>query len=201
MSPVAEYLQSTKDPLEAQFDAERAAMAAKSSGPAANEFDPEQDEAASETGTLLPSPLAHVFLLAGKATFTMVSKATGKRFTFKVQRPKADAERTAQYGPARRVPYFVSVLNGPSNTSDYAYLGQIWQDAEKLTYEIGRKSRIGADAPSQRAALWLAKALNRPELLDQCTIYHMGACGRCGRALTVPESVASGIGPECATRM
>ena len=29
-------------------------------------------------------------------------------------------------------------------------------------------------------------------------VWHEGRCGRCNRALTVPESIASGIGPECA---
>jgi len=28
-------------------------------------------------------------------------------------------------------------------------------------------------------------------------VFHEGACGRCGRTLTVPESIASGFGPEC----
>jgi hypothetical protein len=28
-------------------------------------------------------------------------------------------------------------------------------------------------------------------------VWHEGRCGRCGRALTVPESVERGIGPEC----
>lgn len=27
--------------------------------------------------------------------------------------------------------------------------------------------------------------------------YHMGICGRCGRALTTPESITRGIGPVC----
>jgi hypothetical protein len=26
---------------------------------------------------------------------------------------------------------------------------------------------------------------------------HEGRCGRCGRTLTVPESIDSGFGPEC----
>lgn len=28
-------------------------------------------------------------------------------------------------------------------------------------------------------------------------IWHEGKCGRCGRQLTVPESIESGFGPEC----
>jgi hypothetical protein len=29
-------------------------------------------------------------------------------------------------------------------------------------------------------------------------IWHSGRCGRCSRRLTVPESIAAGIGPDCA---
>ena len=29
-------------------------------------------------------------------------------------------------------------------------------------------------------------------------VWHEGICGRCGRKLTVPESVERGLGPECA---
>jgi hypothetical protein len=32
-------------------------------------------------------------------------------------------------------------------------------------------------------------------------VHHEGRCGRCGRTLTVPESIESGIGPECAKKM
>jgi hypothetical protein len=28
-------------------------------------------------------------------------------------------------------------------------------------------------------------------------IWHEGRCGRCGRKLTVPESIHNGYGPEC----
>src|ERR1019366_4832357 len=28
-------------------------------------------------------------------------------------------------------------------------------------------------------------------------VWHEGKCGRCGRKLTVPESIERGIGPEC----
>jgi hypothetical protein len=32
-------------------------------------------------------------------------------------------------------------------------------------------------------------------------VHHEGKCGRCGRKLTVPESVKSGFGPECAGKI
>jgi hypothetical protein len=35
---------------------------------------------------------------------------------------------------------------------------------------------------------------------DKLEVWHEGRCGRCGRRLTVPESIESGLGPECATK-
>ena len=34
-------------------------------------------------------------------------------------------------------------------------------------------------------------------LPEQFHVYHSGACGRCGRELTDPESIKLGIGPTC----
>jgi hypothetical protein len=28
-------------------------------------------------------------------------------------------------------------------------------------------------------------------------VWHEGSCARCGKKLTVPESIESGFGPEC----
>lgn len=177
----------------------------------AQAFDPARDpqklsaDDVDPAGAQLEGPLARMFMLAGNAIFTVVSKKTMTRFTFRLSRPDPDPakdqEHRIRYGTPRRVPIFVAVLSGPENTSDYTYLGQLWQDAEKFTYSVGRKSRVGADAPSQKAATWLALALNFPEKLSQCEIWHEGRCGRCGRRLTVPSSIESGIGPECATKM
>lgn len=154
-------------------------------------------------GALLATPAAIGFMLAGNATFTLVSKNTLKRFTFKLTRPKDDPVRDnrSSQPPRRTLPIWVSVLSGPNNDSDYAYLGTIWQNAQGFEYAVGKKSRVDKDAGSQKAAAWLTKALVDPSKFDQCEIWHEGKCGRCGRKLTVPSSIASGIGPECATRM
>lgn len=54
------------------------------------------------------------FLLAGKAIFTVVSKKSGNRFTYKVKKyDNGDL-------------WFVSVLTGPDNYSSYSYLGTIF---------------------------------------------------------------------------
>jgi hypothetical protein len=121
------------------------------------------------------------FALAGNATFTVTSVKTGTRFTFKVRKPSADA------------PHFVSVMTGCDNESDYTFLGTIFDGAN---YVHGRKSRIAADAPSAVAFAWFWR--NVASLPSAVTVHHEGKCCRCGRKLTVPESIESGIGPECA---
>jgi hypothetical protein len=39
------------------------------------------------------------------------------------------------------------------------------------------------------------------ELHPQLIVHHENHCGRCGRTLTVPESVERGIGPDCLAKM
>jgi len=43
---------------------------------------------------------------------------------------------------------------------------------------------------------------NTQPLIDKgFALHHEGKCGRCGRKLTVPLSIETGIGPECASKM
>lgn len=134
----------------------------------------------------LPQGTERAFLLSGNVVFTVVSRKTGARFTFKVRQPKLDS------------PHFVSVLTGSDNDSDYSFLGSIFADG---TYRHGRKSTIGQDAPSARAFAWFYGMLSDPDrLAAQAEVWHEGRCCRCGRRLTVPSSIEFGIGPECAKR-
>jgi hypothetical protein len=123
------------------------------------------------------------FLLAGKSTVTLRSTKTQKRFTYRVR--KSEDGRV----------WFVALLNGPDNESSYGYIGII---RAGKTFEHGRKSKVAADAPSVKAFAWFFANLAAGERLgDGVEVWHEGKCGRCGRKLTVPESIAHGIGPEC----
>jgi len=124
------------------------------------------------------------FILAGNAIFTVSNTKTGNHFTYRVCKPGDSS------------PHFVQVLTGPDNTSDYTFLGTIFNEQ---TYRHGKKSPINDNAPSEVAFKWIWQNFNR--LPDCIEINHEGHCGRCGRLLTTPESVESGIGPICKEKM
>jgi hypothetical protein len=134
------------------------------------------------------------FVLAGKSRFTIVSKQSGARFTFRV---------TASQNPGS-VTHFVSLLTGNDNESAYTYIGQVRANGR---FDHGRKSPIAATAASVKALSWFWTVVMEERENAVTTIpakvefWHEGRCCRCGRALTVPASIARGIGPECAGKM
>lgn len=125
--------------------------------------------------------------LAGNATLTITSKQTGERFTYRIRRKK-DADF-----------YFVSVLTGADNENDYTYLGALPSGRYLAPAKPGRG--VGRDAPSSVAFAWAWKWRNHPRFGEFVEVRHEGRCCRCGRKLTVPESIDSGLGPECAEKV
>jgi hypothetical protein len=133
------------------------------------------------------------FALAGNATFTVTSRKTGTRFTYKVRKPSPTT------------PHFVKLLSGPDNESDYRFFGTIFTNTDAKTGRTSFDFRhahptstmISPEAPAAKAFSWLWRNLDNPDNLAQVEIHHEGRCCRCGRKLTVPESIESGIGPEC----
>lgn len=125
------------------------------------------------------------FMQAGNATFTLKSLRTGDRFTYKVA--ESDDGKC----------FFVRVLTGPNNESDYQYLGVI----RNGVYAHGRRSRIGSEASSAKAFTWFHQQMVDGKLHPQLEVWHEGHCGRCNLPLTVPELIACGFGPICAKKM
>jgi hypothetical protein len=131
------------------------------------------------------------FLFAGNCLFTIANLATGKHFTYKLEAP--DEQKNPQ-DPV----FFVKVLTGPDNTRDYEFLGMVFSFCK---YVHSRKSRINQDAPSEVAFVWLLARLLKGNLPECVQVYHHGRCGRCGHVLTVPSSIETGLGPECAAKV
>jgi len=119
------------------------------------------------------------FIFAGKSIFTCKNVETGKRFTFGVRKHKKDEI------------YFVSVLSSPDI---YTFIGSIRKDTN---YKHSLKSTVTEDAQSVDVFDYIIRSLRVDKLPKIVQIWHEGKCGKCGRRLTVPESIESGIGPQC----
>lgn len=133
---------------------------------------------------LIENPAAaRSFVLGGNSRFTLVSKKTGGRFTY---RAKADADGERWY---------ISVLTGSDNESDYEFLGTVFANH---AFRHGRKTRVSESAPSAAAFRWTWEKMLRNALPVE--FWHEGRCCRCNRVLTDPASIVSGIGPECAKK-
>lgn len=132
---------------------------------------------------------ARKFALAGNATFTLVSEDTQKRFTYRMSKCDKNAAL-----------YFIEVLVGSDNVSDYRYCGCYNNDTCKFTPTVSyRNSPTYAWPASLRAIQYFL--CNIDNLSCKLHMYHEGKCARCGRKLTTPESITRGIGPECLRRM
>jgi hypothetical protein len=128
------------------------------------------------------------FALAGHAKLTLSSLKTGARYTFQINQAKdrATGERQKRW--------FVSLLSGPDNNSDYQYVGMITEDHQ---FVLTKASRFAADSLPVRGFNFFWQHAGSDRMPPQMEIRHSGHCGRCGRTLTVPESIDSGIGPIC----
>ena len=127
------------------------------------------------------------FVFAGSATVTLRSKKTGERFTYKI---KASDDGEC---------HFVKYLRGPANERDYAYLGYIRKN--KRYAHGGLKAHAGPNTPVAVAFEFFGECLWQGKLSRHLEVFHEGKCGRCGRKLTVPGSIKTGLGPDCAEIM
>ena len=94
------------------------------------------------------------YVTAGNATFTVLSKRTNNRFTFRVRAPREGL-------PGRPVPLFVQVLTGCDNESDYTFLGSLFDRRE---YRHGARSQISPNAKSAQAFEWFGGTLTPYQL-------------------------------------
>lgn len=130
------------------------------------------------------------FIYAGNAIFT-VSNPTGEHYTYRVTKPdNQDVNKPI---------WFVSFLSGPDNTSDYSYLGLLSRkDDGSWSFFATKASKAKPDSKVFKVAGWaLTIVLEEQPLPTGYKIQHAGRCGRCGRPLTDPESIATGLGPIC----
>lgn len=141
------------------------------------------------------------FALAGDARFTVepdpawaAGRGCPPHWTFRLRRVEFAGGRTC---------LFASLLTGPDNEASYTYLGVVREDTGEV--RLTAKSGLADDSwPVRVLRRVLARLFAGEGAAVEAAgwkVHHEGRCGRCGRVLTVPESIETGIGPECAKRM
>lgn len=129
---------------------------------------------------------------AGRATIT-ISNPRGAHATFKVKTAKSGVH-------AGRV--FVEV---PDESAQYGWrsVGEVLDPGQAF---FAFRAYRGCSAELAYAVTLVLDALYGSRNLDACIggpylVQAADTCGACGRALTHPDSIPVGIGPECAAKL
>lgn len=141
--------------------------------------------------------LTKEFFAAGKAIFTIepskqyIDSTPDKKshYTYQIKRSKDGKV------------YFISFFTGRDNYNDYSYLGLFIPTTGEV--KLTSKSRWTNDDRVVKIVSRTIKAIyeNKQRQIEDngWNVHHVGHCCRCGKRLTVPASIETGIGPECET--
>lgn len=131
--------------------------------------------------------MKYLDLFHGKTVFTISNQE--KHYTFKVE----------QIGDYNR--FIVKVLTGSDNSNSYTYLGMLFSRSPtpvKLTV----KSKFNKDSTPYKAFVYAQGVLSgNIKISEGFSILPSGTCFKCGRKLTTPESIRTGLGPVCGGRV
>lgn len=119
-------------------------------------------------------------IFAGNSIFTIVSKKTGNRFTYKIYKKNDNL-------------WFCYLMTGCDNESHYSYIGYY----KNNNFQWSVRCNILPTSPSILALNYLL-TYKELSLVD---IFHCGRCCKCGKLLTTPESIEKGIGPKCESKI
>ncbi len=125
--------------------------------------------------------LTSQFLRAGRASF-LIANPQGERLTVYVK-----ARKDGQI-------FYVSIRHA----------NEPWQFSgmyDTVSNEVRRTPKAKVDDRTLKIVNWAIKLIvdQRP-VPTGYRLEHTGRCGRCNRLLTDPESIRTGLGPECGGR-
>jgi hypothetical protein len=142
------------------------------------------------------------FVLAGHAVTTLVEIANGTRYTYYIKRVVDDVKQAdGAIKSVERDRWFVHLLCGSDNARSYRYLGCVdgANGYKGFRTTTGTKKNKSASAANINlfgdTLCWL---LDGTAAGHKVQVWQRGICGRCCAPLTVPTSIATGLGPVCA---
>lgn len=122
------------------------------------------------------------FITAGNCTFTLKSLKSGKHITYKAV--------YSEYCGTGKI--YIKYMSGSDNESNYTRLCSI-----EPSGILKKRSKVNPESLSWKVFRYVYTKLITDTYMPGLEIWHSGTCARCGRKLTVPESIESGYGPEC----
>jgi len=143
------------------------------------------------------------YIVGGNSTFTVVFGDPIGRRTFKVKSKTLDREKNWTTNNQDRSQFWVSLKTGPGDSwNDFQNIGFLTEDKLNGGYRFhpklnnDKKMHFGA---ALFDSVWTPLEYGA-RFNSSYEFWHEGSCCICGRKLTVPESIANGIGPECMGR-
>lgn len=118
-------------------------------------------------------------------TMTVVNDATGGRVTVRFRKPSGFDK------------VVVDVMVNNDNEEGFAYAGVLV--GTNLSISSKCKTPTEKVLYAKKVLDWTLNAAVKGNL-KTVRCLHEGRCARCGKKLTVPESIDSGLGPECRLR-
>lgn len=151
------------------------------------------------------------FLLGGKCWVTLEDVATGVRYTYLIEQkvdygmvtethPKTGKKVQKETVVKRYDFWFVSVQPGAIGEAKPRYLGVIDPKTFRTTAGTAKNSLASAENINMFGDV-LRDLRAGVSNAHKVKIWHCGKCGRCTRALKVPSSILTGLGPCCAAQM
>lgn len=130
------------------------------------------------------------FVFMGRSVFTLENNETNNYLTFQIREVKK---------LGKVVPNQFSVQCKSLGDNEYGY--QLLGFLNTATKRFSSYKRTPNTFIGFKVFFWLMQNLERLEDFTKLAIYHEGRCAKCSLPLTVPESIDSGIGPECKRKM
>jgi hypothetical protein len=140
------------------------------------------------------------YIMAGNATFTLVSHKSHQSTHIQSQVRYQGPGQELVYGESGQVE---STLSRYSAARAMSLSRTISISAYSSSSVMGTtisspRLRVRTPIPHPSRVPWFWNLLEQgAHVSNQIDFWHEGRCCVCGRKLTVPESVADGIGPEC----
>lgn len=136
------------------------------------------------------------FMLAGNSEFILYSTKTQDKFRYTLKKKKANKESNNEN---EEYIYFLNMYNNGS--MEYQGIIAFNSSLNQFKFYKGSKGLGNSSDVRIRSLEFVLNKLFTGQTVGNLIVYHVGKCGRCGKKLTDPESILTGLGPSCSKYM